>query len=63
MFPLSCLRRWTRLFPRPAYAAGWRNITETQRKAIGFSRFRHGAVGAVYDILLQEEPDPEELRR
>jgi hypothetical protein len=24
---------------------------------------RHGAVGAVYDILLQEEPDPEELRR
>ena len=23
---------------------------------------RHGAVGAVYDILLQEEPDPEELR-
>jgi hypothetical protein len=24
---------------------------------------RHGAVGAVYDILLREEPDPEELRR
>jgi len=24
---------------------------------------RHGAAGAVYDILLQEEPDPEELRR
>jgi len=23
---------------------------------------RHGAVGAVYDILAQEEPDPEELR-
>ena len=24
---------------------------------------RHDAAGAVYDILLQEEPDPEELRR
>ena len=24
---------------------------------------RHGAVGAVYKILLQEEADPEELRR
>jgi hypothetical protein len=24
---------------------------------------RHGAIGAVYEILLQEEPDPEELRR
>ncbi len=24
---------------------------------------RHGAVGAVYEILLQEEPDLEELRR
>jgi hypothetical protein len=23
---------------------------------------RHGAVGAVYVILLQEEPDPDELR-
>ena len=28
--------------------------TETQRH-------RHGAVGAVYDILVQEEPDPDEL--
>ena len=24
---------------------------------------RHGAAGAVYEILLQEEPDPEELLR
>ena len=24
---------------------------------------RHGAVGAVYEILLQEEPDAEELQR
>ena len=24
---------------------------------------RQGAVGTVYEILLQEEPDPEELRR
>ena len=23
---------------------------------------RHGAVGAVYDILMREEPDPDELR-
>ncbi len=23
---------------------------------------RHGAAGAVYDILVEEEPDPEELR-
>ena len=23
---------------------------------------RHGAVGAVYDILVREEPDPDELR-
>ena len=25
-------------------------------------RYRHGAVGAVYGILAQEEPDPDELR-
>jgi hypothetical protein len=24
-------------------------------------RHRHGAVGAVYDILVQEDPDPDEL--
>jgi hypothetical protein len=24
---------------------------------------RHGVAGAVYEILMQEEPDPEELRR
>ena len=25
-------------------------------------RGRHGAVGAVYEILMREEPDPDELR-
>jgi hypothetical protein len=25
-------------------------------------RSRHGAVGAVYDILMQEEPDPDDFR-
>ncbi len=27
------------------------------------TELQHGRHGAVYDILLQEEPDPEELRR
>ena len=36
------------------YSADDQIGTETQRH-------RHGKVGAVYDILVQEEPDPDEL--